>query len=958
MPLTYGELKDKAAAAAADFAAARSARNLLSRRKAEEKEDERQAERGRRRRARKNERELEELLRRKVRIWVPKEERPRIGRTTARNLYHRAAGMLLGATGLTDARGPDGLYSIHFAFTARGLASTKGRRWRRGEAERAARYIVREEGLERGELGWWSNIAADRNELIAFYRTVEALERHDRSNANVYISEVIALPAELSARQRRRAVRRICRFFEARGLPYTVAIHTPDASGDQRNYHCHIIYSLRPCERVAPYEWSFGVAKEDDINTPDGIVARRIAVVRAINTTLSATGLAKRYTHLSNKARRMAAAQPKLGQQRTWAARRLEALEVKVATLQRLETSLRIVIGQLSGLAPRLQQVRSQVQERFEALARSTKPRAKSSTRLDHCHTRAGIRLERETLVQTMNGTGRRLRSVRFSAAIALQGFSATLVASERIARMRRMSGKIAEQLSRTRLVADGAHAAAEARLLQSHMTVKRQLEVGSSQLALLRAAFAPRLGRISDRASKYEGLQARTAALGSAISGSNLRVSHAGKAATASLVSLAGLVAARSNQNKQARIRLAGMGAVARLREERLNRRTQSEMIRNRLQSHKVLLDQRRVRAADLAGGLGEAVMARLGVVQTRLANIGRSPGLQRLKRLEAMSTELHPARGSPVRLDAMREGAHARLVGTANEISWALRGKGAALASIGTVAERRHRLSILTGHVAIIDRTVTTKRATVQSVHKTVAEVIDARIAALASRLADQSSRLGQTRANMQQLNRAAVDRSNEGSAGNSAGEGRALPESRPAASPLGRARARPGSATETLRKLLPTRTPETELHSSVLPQADRGPLPPERTSRIRDMLKHLRWRVAEREPDVQSELCERALQRLRTSQAIIRQGPEGTYIADDRGLFADERQVLRSAAQIFRVQPALAELWQAQENRRQAAATPAATAAAVPQSMQSDGVDPDVQSRFLANRFGQGR
>ena len=119
--------------------------------------------------------------------------------------------MLKGTTGLTDARGPDGRHAIHYSFTARGFGSRKGRRWRAGEAERAALYSVREEALEDGERGWWSNIAADRNELVAHYRASEALEKHDRANANVYIVEVIALPAELSAEQRRQAARRVCR---------------------------------------------------------------------------------------------------------------------------------------------------------------------------------------------------------------------------------------------------------------------------------------------------------------------------------------------------------------------------------------------------------------------------------------------------------------------------------------------------------------------------------------------------------------------------------------------------------------------------------------------------------------------------------------------------------------------------------------------------------------------------
>ena len=365
MLFTQSALKEKSVELAAGIAAARSARNLMTRRRREDAAEEREADRHRRRRERKDKLELEQSLRRRVRVRVLQEEHPRIGATTARKLYHRTVHMLRGTTGLSDARGPDGLYSLHFGFVARGFASTAGRRWRAGEVERAARYIVREDGLEGGEFGWWSNIADDRVELTAFFRAVEAIEGHDRKNANVYCSEIIALPAELTARQRRRAVRRICRFFEQSGLAYVAAIHVPDDAGDQRNFHCHIIYSLRPAERHGTYDWSFGLAKDNVINTPDGIAARRRQVVHDINATLHAAGIDKRYTHLSNKARRMAAAQEKVGQNGIWAARRLAALETRAARLRAIADVASRVREFLTQSANALARMKTAVRERL-----------------------------------------------------------------------------------------------------------------------------------------------------------------------------------------------------------------------------------------------------------------------------------------------------------------------------------------------------------------------------------------------------------------------------------------------------------------------------------------------------------------------------------------------------------------------------------------------------------------
>lgn len=341
MQVAYAQLKERSPAVTAAIADARSARNLLAREakaKASDKAEEIEAERHRRKRRRKEQEELHALLNYRVRVTVAEKEKPRIGQGTARKLFQRSSGLLAGTVGAGDARGPDGLYSIHFAFRPRGFASISGRRWRAGEAERAARYVTREDGLEGGEHGWWSNMAADRTELVGFFRALEALEKHDRSNASVYISEIIALPAELTPRQRRKAVRRICRFFERRGLGYVVAVHLPDRAGDQRNFHCHFLYSLRPCERHRAYDWSFAVSKADDINTPAGIAARRRVIVRDINATLHAAGVDKRYTHLSNKARRIAASEPNIGQVGTWIERRLAAVEARQALLRKVRS--------------------------------------------------------------------------------------------------------------------------------------------------------------------------------------------------------------------------------------------------------------------------------------------------------------------------------------------------------------------------------------------------------------------------------------------------------------------------------------------------------------------------------------------------------------------------------------------------------------------------------------------
>ncbi|WP_343343442.1 hypothetical protein WJT74_07865 [Sphingomicrobium sp. XHP0239] len=386
MQLESQSLKSRNAALADALQAVRSARyrdTMASRAAAR---DDATRDRLHRRRIRQDERELQRLRRHGIRIRVPENHRPRLGRQTAKKLYHRIKGILEGSVGTSVARGPDGKFSLHFSFVARGLGARGKRIWRSGEAVRAARYITREDALEEEERGWWSNIADDRSELVAFFRLLEDVERHDRKNANVYCTEIISLPYEMTAQQRRETVDAICGFFRERGLPLVAALHTPDRGGDQRNYHCHLIYSLRPAKRLEPFEWSFGLAKEADINCPDGIRSRRGAVVATINEHLRRARIAKTYTPLSNRARGMPSPPPKNGQIKTWAMRRLKANETRLALLNRFRSLVADMRDSLQRLHPRIEAISRTLHDRLTLVA-TTEDRATSAShaRLNSC---------------------------------------------------------------------------------------------------------------------------------------------------------------------------------------------------------------------------------------------------------------------------------------------------------------------------------------------------------------------------------------------------------------------------------------------------------------------------------------------------------------------------------------------------------------------------------------------
>lgn len=975
MSLTYGELKERAAAVTADIAAARSARNRLSRRKAEDEQDEREAERGRRRQARKNERELEELLRRKVRVRVPLEERPKVGATTARSLYHRAAGMLLGVTGLTDARGPDGLYSIHFAFTARGFASTTGRRWRRGEAERAARYIVREEGLERGELGWWSNIAADRNELVAFYRIVEALERHDRSNANVYISEVIALPAELSARQRRRAVRRICRFFEGRGLSYTVAIHVPDATGDRRNFHCHILYSLRPCERVAPYEWNFGVAKTDDINTPAGIMARRVAAVQAINKTLKAAGVSKRYTHLSNKARRMAAAQPKLGQQRTWAARRLAAMEAKAATLRRIELGLQEAIGQLGRAATRLDEVREIARQGLVTV----------SAGLTRGFTLAGQLTPYRIKVRgSLAGAGHELEVIKERWTVRLAGVQSTLrdrlvrragavLRASDDARVERGRAVAAHHLARAtpRLVA--AHDGKHSRLQKVQASVQRSLDRYASEVVAAGHAMASRLSGIGDCAMRLRTLDSRQLTLATTLERLGRRSSSAQVGALVVVLRLSSESKLRLDVNTGVFSKLAGMEAVARSRKEAIRRRMLVKAVDASLNDYKVLLGRIRATAAAAATTQGEIIARALQATKLRLASTEKDPQLLLWQALgQKLSTIEHVEEATPGRLEALQQHAHIRMTSTMNQMQWSIRGVQAPLRDLGHRAMRAHRLDLLIGQSEVVKVTLVRSSDRLATIRQTTVEALPERLSHVSKSLTAVEPRLGRARVTMQSLSETTANKPIAPSRAQDVKPSDGIGFRAEIVAPLPAEFSRrpksqipaakfTASKTAALRKIVSSRTPEIDLHGPV-PPAGRKPVPNEKPSAVAAMWQRLRRETEDRAPDVNATTLEQALQRLAASRAAITRDEEGLFTADDRGLFAEERLALRRAANQDLAQARLGELWNAQERRREAAAprTGEINASAPPSPAVSleEGVSLDVQTKFFAKLTGKGK
>lgn len=203
---------------------------------------------------------------------------------------------------LKDARGRIALY---FRIRYVGL---KSKSWRPGLAADHALYILREQALEDGEIALdvlpLSNMGHDAEEIAACWKALEAMEEGYRANAKVQYRIIWNLPHGLDGEQRREMVEDFCeRTFGRLGLPWVAAVHKADARGDQRNFHAHICFSTRPCERTGDHQWSIAQEKVNGLTDEVGLKLMRALAAGHMNLACRAAGLDVRFTHQTYKER-------------------------------------------------------------------------------------------------------------------------------------------------------------------------------------------------------------------------------------------------------------------------------------------------------------------------------------------------------------------------------------------------------------------------------------------------------------------------------------------------------------------------------------------------------------------------------------------------------------------------------------------------------------------------------
>jgi hypothetical protein len=230
---------------------------------------------------------------------------------------------------LRDARGR---IAVFFRVRYVGL---KSKNWRPGISADHVLYILREEAQENGDVALGvlpvlSNMGETAEEIAACWRALEAMEQGYRANAKVQYRVIWNLPHGLGAHERRELVEDFCdRTFGRLGLPWVAAIHKADARGDQRNYHAHVCFSTRPCERAGDREWTIASEKVNGLTDENGLKRMRALVAGHMNIACQAVGLAARFTHQTYKERGIdAERQEHVGPQRMAAHERGEAVAV------------------------------------------------------------------------------------------------------------------------------------------------------------------------------------------------------------------------------------------------------------------------------------------------------------------------------------------------------------------------------------------------------------------------------------------------------------------------------------------------------------------------------------------------------------------------------------------------------------------------------------------------------
>lgn len=149
----------------------------------------------------------------------------------------------------------------------------KSPRFHRDAARENWEYIVRDEAVlldAAGERVIVSNMGDDWIEIDAAWQAME--DASTRANAKIQMLAIAPFDSDMSEGKMIAALLHFCEtVLDPLNLPYSVAIHAPPAQGDQRNFHPHIAFSLRPMRRIERYCWEVADEVCGELDGRDGV---------------------------------------------------------------------------------------------------------------------------------------------------------------------------------------------------------------------------------------------------------------------------------------------------------------------------------------------------------------------------------------------------------------------------------------------------------------------------------------------------------------------------------------------------------------------------------------------------------------------------------------------------------------------------------------------------------------
>lgn len=247
-----------------------------------------------------------------------------------------------------------------------------------GVARRLVLYITRLDALEcdgDGNPIILANVGEGVAEQAAAFDLIETLARSSRGNAKVVFSMIVNLPHDVSPQARREILRRFCtEAFDLHDLPYVATIHTPPPSGDERNFHAHIAFGLRPMHRVGDHEWNVAPRLATEFDGEARFTYLRALFAQTMTEVTQAQGKNRVYTHLSNVARGLTALPlAPLGPALTQAVRDGEIVGVNEQNRQRIAANETLLAKDRKRWRAERKAERDAIDERYRQLMVTTK---------------------------------------------------------------------------------------------------------------------------------------------------------------------------------------------------------------------------------------------------------------------------------------------------------------------------------------------------------------------------------------------------------------------------------------------------------------------------------------------------------------------------------------------------------------------------------------------------------